>query len=50
MSLPGTGGSDAHRLEEIGRSYTLFPERIATLEELVAAIKAGSCRCGRPGE
>ena len=38
-------GSDAHRVEDVGSYATWFPERITSLPELVAALKAGK---GRP--
>lgn len=44
MGLPSTGGSDAHRPVEIGRCYTVFTVPLFTLSDLVAALKAGSCR------
>ena len=37
---PVTGGSDAHRPEEVGSCYTVFPERV-TAENLVALLRAG---------
>ncbi len=43
MGLPGTGGSDAHRLDEIGRCYTVFTVPVRTIPELVTALKAGRC-------
>ncbi len=45
MSLPCTGGSDAHHPREIGRSCTIFNDPLATLAQLVAALQAGLCRC-----
>ena len=42
--LPGTGGSDAHHLFQIGRCYTLFEDRLETDEDLVQALKRGRCR------
>ncbi len=41
MNLPGTGGSDAHRVEEIGRCYTEFAAPVRTLHELLKALKCG---------
>ena len=38
-------GSDAHFADEVGSFATYFPEPIATIQELVAALKAGK---GRP--
>lgn len=45
MSLPCTGGSDAHHPREIGRCYTIFDEPVKTLPCLIAALKTGRCRC-----
>ncbi len=42
LGLPGTGGSDAHRLDEIGRCVTVFADVIASERELVAALRAGA--------
>ncbi len=42
LSLPGTGGSDAHQLWEIGRYYTRFDHTITSEQELVEAIKSGN--------
>lgn len=41
LSLPGTGGSDAHCVEEIGRCYTEFESSFSTLPELILALKSG---------
>ncbi|RMG50864.1 MAG: PHP domain-containing protein [Acidobacteria bacterium] len=38
------GGSGAHLVSEVGRCVTEFEERIETLSELVAALKAGRFR------
>lgn len=40
LGLPGVGGSDAHRIDEIGRCITVFDEPPADERELVAAIRA----------
>lgn len=45
LALPVTGGSDAHRIEEIGRCYTVFTVPVRNTVELVSALKAGRCRC-----
>ncbi|MEW5785447.1 MAG: CehA/McbA family metallohydrolase [Bacillota bacterium] len=45
LDLPCTGGSDAHRLQEIGRCYTVFTAPARTVPELVAALQAGRCYC-----
>ena len=41
LDVPGVGASDAHRLNQIGRSATQFERRIESLEDLIAEIKAG---------
>ncbi len=41
LGLPGIGGSDAHRLHEIGTGYTVFPQKIRSEAELVTALRAG---------
>ncbi|HNS57138.1 MAG TPA: PHP domain-containing protein [Smithellaceae bacterium] len=38
------GGSDAHSLEELGRTATCFEEKITSREELIAALKKGQYR------
>jgi predicted metal-dependent phosphoesterase TrpH len=45
LGLPCIGGGDAHRLEEIGRCYTVFTIAVRSITELAAAIKAGRCYC-----
>ena len=44
LRLPGTGGSDTHYLRQMGTAATLFERRIASLDELVAELKAGRMR------
>ena len=41
LGLPGTGGSDAHRLHQIGTAATLFHRPIASLEDFISEVKAG---------
>ncbi len=41
LNLPGTGGSDAHCIKDIGRCYTEFFTPLQTLNDLIAALKAG---------
>jgi predicted metal-dependent phosphoesterase TrpH len=41
LGLIPVAGSDAHAVEDIGSYATRFPEPVRTLEELVAALKAG---------
>lgn len=44
LYFPGTGGSDTHYLRQMGTSATLFERRIASLEDLIAELKAGRMR------
>jgi predicted metal-dependent phosphoesterase TrpH len=41
LGLPGTGGSDAHRVDEVGRWVTEFEEEIRTEQELLEELRAG---------
>jgi len=41
LSLPGTGGSDAHRVDEIAKWVTVFEKDIRNEDELVAELHAG---------
>lgn len=42
FNLRGTGGSDAHRVQDIGTFATEFPTRIRTLQELIQELRAGN--------
>jgi len=44
VGLPGTGGSDAHLLHEIGRCFTEFDSPIGHEEDLIAALRRGQFR------
>ncbi len=46
LDLPTTGGSDAHRLVELARSFTAFDETIHDERDVVAAIKSRRCHSG----
>lgn len=41
LSLPGTGGSDAHRVDEIATWVTVFEKDIQVESQLVAELHAG---------
>jgi predicted metal-dependent phosphoesterase TrpH len=41
VGLPGTGGSDAHVPERVGRAYTVFRTPIHSSQALVTAIESG---------
>ncbi|TFG08848.1 PHP domain-containing protein [Candidatus Heimdallarchaeota archaeon] len=38
-NLPVTGGSDAHRIQEIGMAYTVFEEEVTNIDEVIEQIK-----------
>ena len=44
LPLPPVGGSDCHALHEVGTAATEFEGAIGTMEELVAALRAGEYR------
>jgi len=41
LDLPGTGGSDAHRVDEVGKWLTVFEKEIQNENQLVAELHAG---------
>ena len=41
LGLPGTGGSDAHRIDEVGNWLTVFEKDIRNERELVRELHAG---------
>ena len=45
-NLASTGGSDAHRVVELGRSWTEFPASAATPELLLASLRDRNTRAG----
>lgn len=47
MQIGKTGGSDAHGPTGIGKTYTLLPESVSTMAELVIALKKGDCTVGK---
>ena len=44
FDLPGTGASDAHKLEDIGTYATEFERRITCLNDLITELRAGRFR------
>jgi predicted metal-dependent phosphoesterase TrpH len=46
MKRPGTGGSDSHEPETIGKSYTVFPDGITDVDGLMKALLAGKVTTG----
>ncbi len=43
LGLPGTAGTDSHRIEDIGRTATYFDRDIRTAGDLVEELRAGRC-------
>ena len=41
LGLPGTAGSDAHRLDEVGKWVTDFERAIENEQELIEELRAG---------
>jgi PHP family Zn ribbon phosphoesterase len=41
LGLPGIGGSDAHRVDEVGKTLTVFEKEIRNERELVQELHAG---------
>lgn len=41
LGIPGTGGSDAHAIWQVGKCVTVFERDIETEEELLAELRAG---------
>ena len=41
LGIPGTGGSDAHRVDEVGKWLTVFEKEINDERELVQELHAG---------
>jgi predicted metal-dependent phosphoesterase TrpH len=44
LGLAALGGSDAHLGRDVGRCATWFPEPVASVRELIRALKSGRCR------
>ncbi|MEE3006232.1 MAG: PHP domain-containing protein [Chloroflexota bacterium] len=44
LGIKMTGGSDAHRVEQIGSAATVFERKITGLDDLIQEIKAGRFR------
>ena len=41
LGLPGTGASDAHRIEDLGTFATEFQRPVLGLDDFIAELKAG---------
>lgn len=46
LGLPGTAGSDAHNLDEVGKFVTIFEKSIENEQALVEELKAGRFSVG----
>jgi len=44
LKLPPTGGSDCHRIEQVGSAVTEFFNPIITMDDMIREIKKGNCR------
>lgn len=42
--IGATGGSDAHRPEEVGRCVTAFPDPVESVEDLLELLHHGQCQ------
>ena len=42
LGLPGTGGSDAHNIDDIGTYATVFEQTIENDRQLVEALQSGN--------
>ena len=47
LELPGTGASDAHKLDDIGTFATLFQDEVGSLSDFISAIKSGRFRASK---
>ncbi len=43
LAMPGTAGTDSHRVEDIGKAATYFDRDIKTAADLVEELRAGRC-------
>ena len=46
LGLPGTAGSDAHNIDEVGKYITIFDQDITNNQELVDCLRAGNYTIG----
>jgi len=46
LNLPGTGGSDAHHLDSLGRFVTIFEQPLRTDRQLLEALHSGRFALG----
>ena len=50
LGIPGTGGSDAHRVDELGKWLTVFEKEINDEKQLVEELHAGRFRAVKEDE
>jgi predicted metal-dependent phosphoesterase TrpH len=43
LGLPSVGGSDCHRVDHVGKAFTVFDSPVRAIEEVIEEIKAGNC-------
>lgn len=41
--IGSTGGSDAHRVVEVGRCHTVFPETVESVDDVIELLRRGHC-------
>ena len=44
LKLPSIGGSDCHRIEQVGSAVTEFLNPIKTMDDMIREIRKGNCR------
>ena len=49
LGLPGTGGSDAHRIDDVGKWLTVFEKEIQDESQIVEELHAGRFRAVKEG-
>ena len=49
LGLPGTGGSDAHQVHDIGRCVTVFKNKVWGEEDFIREIRAGNIQAEKRG-
>jgi hypothetical protein len=50
LNLPGTGGSDAHKILNVGSHVTLFDNPVNNEEDFLREIRAGRVRAEKREE
>jgi hypothetical protein len=49
LGLPGTGGSDAHQVHDIGRCVTVFENKVCGEEDFIREIRAANIQAEKRG-